>query len=82
MPDTKAFDQHYTALSDEELLKLAAEGGFTAEAAQLLRDAGQAKPGAPHLAVSYQPPPESQYARSGRGGSLLAFGFLHAREGK
>ena len=43
MPDTKAFDQHYTALSDEELLKLAAEGGFTAEAAQLLRDAGQTK---------------------------------------
>ena len=36
MPDTKAFDQHYRALSDEELLKLAAEGGFTAEAAQLL----------------------------------------------
>jgi 16S rRNA U1498 N3-methylase RsmE len=43
MPDTKAFDQHYTALSDEELLKLGAEGGFTAEAAQLLRDAGQTK---------------------------------------
>ena len=36
MPDTKAFDQHYRALSDEELLKLAAEGGFTAKAAQLL----------------------------------------------
>jgi hypothetical protein len=36
MPDTKAFDQHYRALSDEELLKLAAEGGFTAEPAQLL----------------------------------------------
>jgi hypothetical protein len=36
MPDTKALDQHYRALSDEELLKLAAEGGFTAEAEQLL----------------------------------------------
>lgn len=36
MPDAKAFDQHYRALSDEELLKLAAEGGFTAEAEQLL----------------------------------------------
>lgn len=36
MPDTKAFDQHYRALSDEEFLKLAAEGGFTAEAAQVL----------------------------------------------
>ena len=36
MPDTKAFDKHYRALSDEELLKLAAEGGFTAEPAQLL----------------------------------------------
>ena len=36
MPDTYVFDQHYKALSDEELLKLAAEGGFTAEAAQVL----------------------------------------------
>ena len=36
MPDTNAFDQHYKALSDEELLKLAAEGGFTAEAARVL----------------------------------------------
>ena len=36
MADTKALDQHYRALSDEELLKLAAEGGFTAEAAQVL----------------------------------------------
>ncbi len=36
MPDTKAFDQHYGALSDEELLRLAAESGFTAEAAQVL----------------------------------------------
>src|ERR1700753_2517662 len=36
MPDAKAFEQHYRALSDEELLKLAAEGGFTAEAEQLL----------------------------------------------
>ena len=36
MPDPKTFDQHYRALSDEELLKLAAEGGFTAEAAQVL----------------------------------------------
>lgn len=37
MPDTKAFDQHYQALSDEELLKLAADGGFTPEAEQVLR---------------------------------------------
>jgi hypothetical protein len=37
MPDTKAFGEHYRALSDEELLKLAAEGGFTAEAEQVLR---------------------------------------------
>ena len=36
MRDTKAFDEHYRALSDEELLKLAAEGGFTAEAEQLV----------------------------------------------
>jgi hypothetical protein len=36
MSDTKALDQHYRALSDEELLKLGAEGGFTAEAAQVL----------------------------------------------
>jgi|GEM_PF-1113402 len=36
MPDAKTFDQHYRALSDEGLLKLAAEGGFTAEAEQLL----------------------------------------------
>jgi len=36
MPDPKTFDQHYRALSDEELLKLAAEGGFTAEAEQVL----------------------------------------------
>ena len=36
MPDTKAFDQHYRALSDQELLKLASEGGFTPEAEQAL----------------------------------------------
>jgi len=36
MADTKALDKHYEALSDEKLLKLAAEGGFTAEAAQVL----------------------------------------------
>jgi hypothetical protein len=33
---TRAFDQHYSSLSDDELLKLAAEGGFTAEAQQVL----------------------------------------------
>jgi len=36
MPDTNAYDEHYHALSDEALLKLAAEGGFTAEAEQVL----------------------------------------------
>ncbi len=36
MRDTKAFDEHYGALSDIELLKCAAEGGFTAEAEQIL----------------------------------------------
>ncbi len=36
MPDTNAYDAHYHALSDEALLKLAAEGGFTAEAEQVL----------------------------------------------
>jgi hypothetical protein len=36
MPDTRAFGQHYKALNDEELLKLATEGGFTAEAEQAL----------------------------------------------
>jgi hypothetical protein len=36
MADTKALDEHYAALSDEELMKLAAEGGFTAEAQQVL----------------------------------------------
>jgi hypothetical protein len=32
MPSTKELDEHYRSLSDEELLKLRAEGGFTAEA--------------------------------------------------
>ena len=36
MPDTKALDERYRALSDEELLKLAAQGGFTAKAEQVL----------------------------------------------
>jgi len=36
MADTKALDEHYEALSNEELLRLAAEGGFTAEAQQAL----------------------------------------------
>ena len=36
MSDTKTFDEHYHVLNDEELLKLAAEGGFTAEAEQVL----------------------------------------------
>jgi hypothetical protein len=36
MSDTKTFDEHYHTLSNEELLKLAAEGGFTAEAEQVL----------------------------------------------
>lgn len=36
MPSTKALDEHYRALSDNELLKLAAGGGFTEEAEQVL----------------------------------------------
>jgi hypothetical protein len=36
MADTKALDEHYRALSDEELLKLAAQGGLTEEAEQVL----------------------------------------------
>src|SRR5579864_2602580 len=36
MPSTKALDEHYRALSDQELLKLAAGGGFTGEAEQVL----------------------------------------------
>jgi len=36
MPGTKALDEHYKALSDEELLKLAAGGGFTEEAERVL----------------------------------------------
>jgi hypothetical protein len=36
MPSTKALDEHYGALSDEELLKLAAGGGFTEEAEHML----------------------------------------------
>lgn len=36
MINSKVFDEHYRSLSDAELLKLAAEGGFTAEAKQSL----------------------------------------------
>jgi hypothetical protein len=36
MADTEALDEHYKALRDEDLLKLAAEGGFTVEAEQVL----------------------------------------------
>jgi len=36
MANTKALDKHYESLSDEDLLKLASEGGFTAEAQQVL----------------------------------------------
>ena len=36
MADTKALEEHYEALSDKKLLKLAAEGGFTVEAQQVL----------------------------------------------
>lgn len=36
MADTKALDEHYSALSNEELLKLAAQGGLTAEAKHVL----------------------------------------------
>jgi len=36
MAAPKALDEHYKALSDEELLRLAAEGGFAAEATQVL----------------------------------------------
>jgi len=36
MADIEALDKHYKALSDENLLRLAAEGGFTAEARQVL----------------------------------------------
>jgi hypothetical protein len=36
MPDLKELDEHYRSLSDEELLKLRAEGGFTGEAEKLL----------------------------------------------
>jgi hypothetical protein len=36
MPDTNALEQHYGGLSDHALLKLAAEGGVTAEAEQVL----------------------------------------------
>ena len=39
MADTKALDEHYRATSDEALLKLAAEGGLTAEAEQVLDNA-------------------------------------------
>lgn len=37
MPDAKALDAYYKSLTDEELLKLRAEGGFTEEAEQTLR---------------------------------------------
>jgi hypothetical protein len=36
MPDIKDLDEHYKSLSDEELLKLRAEGGFTGEAEKVL----------------------------------------------
>jgi hypothetical protein len=36
MADTESLDKQYRALSDEYLLKLAAEGGFTSEAEQVL----------------------------------------------
>lgn len=36
MADTKTLDEHYKALTDQALLKLRAEGGFTAEAEQVL----------------------------------------------
>jgi len=36
MADTKALHEHYAALSDKKLLKLAAEGGFTEEALPVL----------------------------------------------
>jgi hypothetical protein len=36
MPDGRTLDEHYKALTDQELLKLRAEGGFTAEAEQSL----------------------------------------------
>jgi hypothetical protein len=37
MPDAKALDAYYKALTDQELLRLTAEGGFTNEAEQALR---------------------------------------------
>ncbi|WP_263377582.1 hypothetical protein [Granulicella paludicola] len=36
MADAKALDEHYRTLSDEELLKLAAQGGLTAQAEQVM----------------------------------------------
>lgn len=36
MPDIRELDGHYRSLSDEELLKLRAEGGFTGEAEKVL----------------------------------------------
>jgi hypothetical protein len=36
MPDAKALDAYYKTLTEQELLKLTAEGGFTEEAAQTL----------------------------------------------
>jgi hypothetical protein len=36
MPDTQALDTYYKTLTDQELLKLRADGGFTAEAEQVL----------------------------------------------
>ena len=38
MPDRKTLDEHYRNLTDEELLKLRGEGGFTAEAEQVFDD--------------------------------------------
>lgn len=36
MPDAQALDSYYKALSDQELLQLRADGGFTAEAEQVI----------------------------------------------
>jgi hypothetical protein len=37
MPDTNAFQEYYQTLTDDQLLKLRSEGGFTEEAEQTLR---------------------------------------------
>ncbi len=36
MPSIQELDEHYSSLSDDELLRLRAEGGFTAEAEKVL----------------------------------------------